>query len=328
LENVAAYDFYRNTIEHLQRILDIAPEIVAYDLHPDYLSTQFAQEERSIPKVGVQHHHAHIVSCMAENHISGPLIGLALDGTGYGSDGKIWGGEVLIADEIRSERAAHIAYTCMPGSAAAIRAPWRMAVSYLDACFGNAFRQLDLPLLKRVSSKKVTIVQEMMRRQINAPETSSLGRLFDGVAAIIGLRMEVSYEGQAAMELEMLADKAVSKGYDYQWTEDQPKRLLPQPIIQGVATDVLAGLPLPVISAKFHDTLVDAFTDICEALRREERLQRVALSGGVFQNKRLLEGLLQRLEQKGFQVFTHRRVPTNDGGIALGQAVVAAISHK
>jgi hydrogenase maturation protein HypF len=212
----------------------------------------------------------------------------------------------------------------MPGSSAAIREPWRMAVSYLDGCYGDQLWQLDLPVFKEVPSDKIKIIQEMVHKRINAPQTSSLGRLFDGVAAIIGLRGEITFEGQAAMALEMLADDTPQGTYEYQWTEEWPGRLWPQPIIQGVVADYLAGLPPAVISRKFHTTLIGAFGDICGKLRRKEGMQKVVLSGGVFQNVLFLEGLKRRLEKKGFQVFTHRLVPTNDGGIALGQAVVAA----
>jgi hydrogenase maturation protein HypF len=326
LENMAAFEYYQQAIEHLQRILDISPECMAHDLHPDYLSSQFAMQNNAIPRVGVQHHHAHIVSCMAENHVAGPVIGLALDGTGFGSDGAIWGGEVLIADEAAFTRAGHIAYTRMPGAAAAIKEPWRMAVSYLDLALGDRLWTLELPFFKKIAVDNIKMIQKMVRQKINAPQTSSLGRLFDGVAAIIGIQERISFEGQAAMALEMLAAEEDQGEYEYQWTGDLPRQLLPQPIIQGVVADYLAGLAPAVISRKFHTTLISAFADICGKLRREERLKKVVLSGGVFQNVLLLEGLKKRLEKMDFDVITHRLVPTNDGGISLGQAVVAANS--
>ena len=205
LENLASYDFFQLTIRHMKRILDINPEIIAFDLHPDYLSTRYAEEQQDIQKIQVQHHHAHIVSAMAENMLDGPVIGLSFDGTGYGSDGTIWGGEILFAEIEKFSRAAHFAYVPMPGSAAAIKEPWRMAVSYLYDAFGEGFWDLDLPFLKKIDHNKLKIIVKMISKQLNSPHTSSLGRLFDGIAAIAGIRNHVFFEGQAAMELEMLA---------------------------------------------------------------------------------------------------------------------------
>jgi hydrogenase maturation protein HypF len=323
LENMATYDFFKLTIDHLKRILDIEPELVAYDLHPDYLSTRYANEQHDIPAIGVQHHHAHIASCMAENKVDGPVIGLAFDGTGYGTDGKIWGGEILIADVHRFERAAHLAYIAMPGSAAAIKEPWRMAVSYLYDAYGEAVHRLDLDLLQRIEARKIDIILEMIQKGVNCPQTSSLGRLFDGVAALIGLRDTVAFEGQAAMELEMLAAEGVTETYPYAWTADRIHQILPAPIIKGVVADIAGGVEGAVISAKFHATLIRLVVELCAEIRRERGMMRVALSGGVFQNTILLDGLIRGLEQRAFEVYTHKLVPTNDGGIALGQAVIA-----
>jgi hydrogenase maturation protein HypF len=261
---------------------------------------------------------------MAEHRLEGTVIGVSCDGTGYGPDGTVWGGEVLIADARGFERAAHLSYVPMPGSAAAIREPWRMAVSYLHNAYGKELGGLDLPVLREAGPEKVTVIREMIAKRINSPLTSSLGRLFDGVAAIAGLRSRVNYEGQAAMELEMAAQAETGSFYEYAWEGDGPLRILPAPIVRGVVTDVLKGLPLPVISAKFHNTLIRLFADLCDRVREAHGLARVVLSGGVFQNARLLTGLIPALEARGFEVFSHRLVPTNDGGIALGQAVVAA----
>ncbi len=326
LENLATYEFFQLTIDHLKRILDIEPECIAYDLHPDYLSTRYAAAQKEIATIGVQHHHAHIVSCMAENKIDDPVIGLAFDGTGYGTDGNIWGGEILVAEAKRFERVAHLAYIPMPGSAAAIKEPWRMAVSYLFDAYGDKLWQLDLALLQRIEKQKIKIMTEMIQKDLNCPLTSSLGRLFDGVAALIGLRDTVAFEGQAAMELEMLATEGIEATYPYRWTANTVRQIAPAPIIRGVIADLASNIPGPVISAKFHATLVKLFVELCQDIRRTHGLQRVALSGGVFQNATLLRGLLHTLEQKGFQVYTHKRVPANDGGIALGQAVIAAAS--
>jgi hydrogenase maturation protein HypF len=324
MENLATFEFFRRTVDHLKRILDVSPQVVAHDLHPDYLSTRFAEDQSGLRRVGVQHHHAHIVSCLAENRADGPVIGLAFDGTGYGSDGAIWGGEVLVAEAARFRRAAHLAYVPLPGGAAAIREPWRMALSYLWDAFGADYRKLDLPLLKDQDAARVETVAAMIRRNLNAPPTSSLGRLFDAVAALAGIRYHVSFEGQAAMELEMAAGGALERPYAVGWEEGAVRRIPPAPMVRGVVADLLAGVPAAVVSGRFHATLVDLFTRLCAALRLETGIGRVALSGGVFQNLLLFTGLKEGLEKQGFTVLSHTRVPTNDGGIALGQAVAAA----
>ncbi len=261
---------------------------------------------------------------MAENRIDGPVIGLSFDGTGYGTDGAIWGGEILIADIEKFSRTAHFAYLPMPGSAAAIKEPWRMAVSYLYDAFGQDFWNLDLPVLKAIEADKVKIIVDMIRKKINSPLTSSLGRLFDGIASIAGIRNHVLFEGQAAMELEMLASDQVAGIYDYEWETTDRHKILTRPIIQGVVKDMLQGLHPSVISHKFHQTLIRMFSDLCEVIRKENDLNRVVLSGGVFQNSLLLTGLINALEKRKFKVFSHSKVPANDGGISLGQALVAA----
>ena len=328
LENLSAYEFFISTIDHMKQLLDISPEIVAYDLHPDYLSTRYAEELKDIKKIQVQHHHAHIVSCMAENLIDGPVIGLSFDGTGYGADGNIWGGEILVADHKTFRRAAHLSYTPMPGGAAAVKEPWRMAVSYLYDVFGDAFMDLDLPILKGIDEKRIKIMVEMIQKKVNSPDTSSLGRLFDGIAAIIGIRSHVSFEGQAAMELEMLAEKTIIATYDYDRVSGDVHRVLFQPIIHGVASDVQKGVEPSEISGKFHSTLVRMFSELCGIIGKETGLNRVVLSGGAFQNSFLLTGLIQTLTRNNFQIFTHALVPPNDGGIALGQAMVAAANSE
>ena len=327
LENLETYTFLELTIEHMKRILDIAPELVAYDMHPDYLSTQYAKKQENIVKIPVQHHHAHIVSCMAEHGLAGPVIGLAFDGTGYGTDGAIWGGEVLITQEGNFRRAAHLSYVPMPGGAAAIKKPWRMALSYLYKVFGREFWDLDLPMLKKKDSKKMEILCEMISRGVHCPETSSLGRLFDGIAAILGVRDQVHNEGQAAMELEMLAEEDTRATYAYEWVEEEARIVSIEPLIRGVVEDIGKGIRPSHIGGKFHRTLICLFTELCALLRKENGLNRVVLSGGVFQNATLLTGLLRTLKEEGFQVFSHEQVPTNDGGISLGQAIVASATN-
>ena len=324
LENMITLDFFKLTVGHLQRVLEINPGIIACDLHPDYLSTRFAQEQQGARKIQIQHHHAHIVSCMAEHQLAGAVIGLSFDGTGYGSDGAIWGGEVLVAEAKQFDRAAHLAYVPMPGSAAAIKEPWRLAISYLHDAFGDHFWVLDLPVLKQNDPQKLKIMVEMIQKGINCPQTSSLGRLFDGVAAIVGIRNQVNFEGQAAMELEMLAASDSDSIYDFDWLAGERIQILTAPIIRGVVQDVQNGLSIAQISIKFHNTLIALFTEICVGVRRDCDLNRVVLSGGCFQNSILLSGMIHELASRDFEVFAHQRVPTNDGGIALGQALVAA----
>ena len=298
LENLATSDYFEKTIGHMRRILEIEPEIIAYDMHPDYLSSRWAMEQRDIKKVAVQHHHAHIVSAMAENHVSGTVIGLSFDGTGYGTDGHIWGGEVLLADEWTFERAAHVSLLPMPGSAFAIKQPWRMGLSYLYSAFGDDIGKLSLPFLDSIGTNRLSTILEMIRKRINSPLTSSLGRLFDGIAAIAGLRQEVAFEGQAAMALEMIADTSAGDAYDVHWETGHPIQIPPAPIIRSVVNDLMRGTPLPIISGRFHLTLVKIFGEICDHVRRERGLTRVVLSGGVFQNVILLRGLMHYLENR------------------------------
>jgi hydrogenase maturation protein HypF len=328
LENLATYDFLKLTVNHLKRILDIHPEIIARDLHPDYLSTRYAEEQSTIPKIQVQHHHAHIVSCLAEHKLDGAVIGLAFDGTGYGSDGAVWGGEILIVEKYDFKRVGHLAYVAMPGSTAAIKEPWRMAVSYLHDAYGPDFASLNLPILAGLERDKLTVVAQMISNGVNSPPTSSLGRLFDGVAAICGIRSRVNFEGQAAMELEMRSAEAAESIYEFEWERHNALRIPPAPIIRGVVDDIQNRVPLAVIGARFHRTLICLFAELCDVVRKENGLDRVVLSGGCFQNALLLTGLIRELAAHGFEVFSHEHVPTNDGGISLGQAVVAAAVAK
>jgi hydrogenase maturation protein HypF len=324
LENAATEEFFRQTIDHLKRLLDIRPEVVACDLHPDYLSTQWAKAQSDAPVIEVQHHHAHIAAVMAENQLEGPLIGLAFDGTGLGDDGTMWGGEILLADSAGYRRAGTLEAVPMPGGAAAIRETWRMGLAYLHAAFGEGMWELDLPLLHDLDRHKARIVVQMAERRINAPLTSSLGRLFDGVAAILGLRGEVAYEGQAAMELEMIADGREQEAYAFEWRDGPWRTLSIGPLIRAVVADVQKKVPAFIVSRKFHQTITGMCAALCATLRDETHLTRVALSGGCFQNILLLGGLHQALASNGFEVFSHHQVPTNDGGLALGQALVAA----
>jgi hydrogenase maturation protein HypF len=324
LENLAAYRFLEKTVAHLERILDIQPQIVAHDLHPDYLSTRYALGRAGVRRIAVQHHHAHIVSVMAEHGLVGPVIGLALDGTGYGTDGAVWGGEVLVVEAGGFSRVAHLAYVPMPGGAIAIREPWRMAAAHLADAFGDNWKDLDLPLGAAVPAEKLDLAVRMARSGINAPPTSSLGRLFDAVAALCGVRARVHYEGQAAMELEMVADFDTAGRYPYEVTPGEIFTVATAPLIRAVAADLGAGAPVSVVAGRFHRTVIDLFVALCRRVRGRTGLDQVALSGGVFQNVILLEGMVQGLAAAGFSVYTPEQVPANDGGISLGQAVAAA----
>jgi len=328
LENLESCDFFEMTAKHLRTILEIGPEVIAHDLHPDYYSTRYALSQEGLRQVGVQHHHAHIASCMAENGLSGTLIGLAMDGTGYGPDGTVWGGEVLAADLGWFERVGHFQYVPLPGGEAAVREPWRMALAYLYQIFGRDLLDLPIEFVRGLDPDRAGKILTMIEKRVNSPETSSCGRLFDGVAALIGLRDRVSYEGQAALELEM--EMGDGEGfYPVRIAGEKTLIIHHSPIIQGVVSDLTAGVDRGTISRKFHNTLVRAFAEVCTRLRQARRLDRVALSGGVFQNVFLLGTLEETLLDLGFEVYTHSRVPTNDGGISLGQAVVAnAIFNK
>jgi len=326
LENVATFQLFTHTVDHLKRILGIQPEIVAFDLHPDYPSTEYAQHMTGVTQVAVQHHHAHIVSAMAEHGLSCPVIGLAFDGTGYGTDGHIWGSEILVVTPDKFERAAHLAYVPMPGSAAAIKAPWRMAISYLDTTFGDALWDLNLPFVKQIDPQKIEVTRRMISRKFNTPQTSSLGRLFDGVAALAGIRHQVSFEGQAAMELEGMAE-STTDSYPFEWQNTGGSYVIrPEQIIHSIVEDLITGVPIEMVAGRFHATLIRMFTELTIRISRDRGINRVVLSGGVFQNARLLTGLTDALYARGLTVYTHNVLPANDGGICLGQAIVAAAS--
>ncbi len=326
LENLAAHQFFEEAVEHLQRVLEIEPRVIAYDLHPDYFSTRWALAQRGIEHIGVQHHHAHIASCMAENHLDGKVIGIALDGTGYGTDGNVWGGEVLVADYRDFERAAHFAYVPMPGGAAAIQEPWRMAVSYLSHHFGEAFLNFRIPFVERLDRARAEVLMRMMKRGVNSPLTSSCGRLFDAVAALVGIRDCVTYEAQAAIELEMaIADAQDNTAYPLALVPDGEGWLIDtRPMFEALIEDLRRGLAPAVISQRFHNGLVEGLARLATILRERTELNRVCLSGGTFQNVYLLEQLRARLVSEGFEVFAHAEVPAGDGGLSLGQALVAA----
>ena len=359
LENAETLQAFRDGIEHFQRLFDISPRIVAHDLHPDYLSTKYAVDladrHDDIELAGVQHHHAHIASCLADNEAAGPVIGVAFDGTGYGPDGTIWGGEFLIADLAGFRRAGGLEPVPMPGGAAAIRQPWRMTAVYLAAAF-PAGPPAGLAVRER-NDQAWAAVTAMAERGINAPLTSSAGRLFDAAAALLGVRDAIHYEGQAAIELEQLAAPAEGAGYpatltwagdagwagnagragNAAWTgnaadtvgaDDVMLRVRGADLIAAAAEDLKAGTSREVIAARFHLGVADAVLAACVALRDKHELDTVALSGGVFQNVLLTTAVVHLLGKAGFTVLTHSQVPCNDGGISLGQAAVAGARDR
>ncbi|MFZ5646628.1 MAG: carbamoyltransferase HypF [Bacillota bacterium] len=324
LENPMALAAFEESVLHFQKLFSIYPELIAHDLHPGYLSTQYALSRADASPVGIQHHHAHVVSCMAENGLRGRVIGVAFDGTGYGEDGKLWGGEFLLAEPHGYRREARFRYMPLPGGEQAVRQPWRLAAVYLNAVYGEGFLELNIPFVKKFDPGEWAILIKMIDSGINCPETCGVGRLFDAVAALAGLRMSISYEGQAATELESIADESCGAGYDF--TVMERRGLLeidPAPVIAGVVEDLLAGRGLPEISARFHNALAGVVLSVCSRIREAANTEEVVLSGGVFQNLLLLDRAQRRLEEAGFKVYTHRRVPANDGGISLGQAVIA-----
>ena len=272
----------------------------------------------------MQHHHAHVASCMAENGLRGKVIGVALDGTGYGTDGKIWGGEFLVADYAGSARRAHLRYVPLAGGDAAIRQPWRSALGYLADTFGAGAEFPELAIWREVAEKERRLVRSMIAHRVNTVDTSSCGRLFDAVASLIGLRQQINFEGQAAIELEMTAADGIAEEYPF-GIEGEVVDM--RPAIERIVAEVRAGVTAAVIAARFHNTVAAAIAEVCRRVRAEEGLNRVCLSGGTFQNMKLLARTLAGLRGLGFDVFIHAQVPPNDGGIALGQAVIAAFGR-
>jgi hydrogenase maturation protein HypF len=326
LENLEAYGFFQEAGAHLRRILETEPLAIAHDLHPDYLSTRWALEQAGLPRIAVQHHHAHVASCMAENGLHGQVIGFALDGTGYGTDGHVWGCEALVAGYEAFERVAHLEEVPLPGGAAAIQEPWRMALSWLFRHFGTRFLDWRLPGLERLDRRALETVLAMCARGVHSPPTSSAGRLFDAVSALLGVCGRASYEGQAAIELEaVLDDRDTGDAYAFE-IEPQGSLLVigTRGLFEALARDLRAGVGAGAVSRRFHDGLAEVLARVAGHLRDATGLARVCLRGGSFQNRRLLLGLSRRLEADGFAVFTHTRVPAGDGGLCLGQALVAA----
>jgi hydrogenase maturation protein HypF len=319
---------YEEQIAHLGRLLQIEPQVVAYDLHPEYLSTKYAVDLPGVELVGVQHHHAHIAACLADNGETGPVIGVAFDGLGYGTDGTIWGGEFLVADLVESVRHGRFAPVPMPGGTTAIRQPWRMAAAYLTDAYPEGLPD-GLAVAERNAARWRQVLA-VAASGVNSPLTSSAGRLFDAVAALVGVRDKVNYEGQAAIELEQLAGPATPDGYRARFAEPpgEPFEIAGADLVRAAADDVLRKTPVRTVAGRFHRGMADAVAGGATRVREATGLATVALSGGVFQNVLLLELTVAELRRRGFAVLTHHQVPPNDGGISLGQAAVAAARRQ
>src|SRR3989339_474035 len=343
LENTETMNSYETAIEHYKRLFSIEPEVIAYDLHPEYLSTKYALAQNDdILKIGVQHHHSHIVSCMAENNIHDKVIGVAFDGLGYGDDGKFWGGEFLITDFSGYERAAHLDYVPMPGGEQAIKEPWRMAISYLYQIYGNDIPSIITPLTPHFAGEtkttldhpKIKVLLKMLSQRIHCPLTSSMGRLFDGVASLLDLQHSVNYEGQAAIKLESIVDEHIIEHYPFDINSNVGTRcsvsfiIQWQPVIKKIIEDMQHKTSIPIISARFHNSVVEMVVQVCTMLRNSKGINDIVLSGGIFQNNFLLSRLVKKLKLQGFTVYSHKKVPSNDGGISLGQAVIASERSK
>jgi hydrogenase maturation protein HypF len=338
LENLAGLDFFRESLDHLMRIFEIHPQAVVHDLHPGYLSTTWAKEwatQRNLPLIAVQHHHAHIAGCMAEHALTGPVIGLTLDGTGYGTDGSIWGGEVLIATLAGFERFAHLETVPMPGGEKAIKEPWRMAFAHLRSA---GFDLESAASLCGATQQEAQLIERMIERKINVPQSSSLGRLFDAVAAVVLHRRVVDYEAQAAIELEGLAIDEPDKSDRAEYLPelhagetggDSSSRIRIECLWRAIVDDLRRGVSKKKIAARFHSAVVEGFICAVADAREKTGINQVALSGGCLHNRRLARLLRAGLEERAFAVYQHRQVSPGDGGLSYGQiAVAAALLHR
>lgn len=345
LENIQTYELYKRNIEHFKEIFTFNPSYLACDMHPEYMSTKYAHEN-NLPIINVQHHHAHIASVMAENNISHKIIGISLDGTGFGTDNKIWGSEFLICDLKTFSRKAHLDYASMIGGEAAIKEPYRMAISYL----WNTYKEESESIIIRLYGSKGIMLLNILKRKINCPETSSMGRFFDAVSSLIGIRNTITYEGQASIELEAKINTNCLENYPYKIIQSNEKQIglkttnsslsdytmsdtelitdvsyiiEPNEIIKAIVSDKLNNISENIISVKFHNTIVKIITDMCKIIRNETGISEIALGGGVFQNSYLLSNTIKELSSAGFTVYTNKKLPCNDGSISFGQLVIA-----
>jgi hydrogenase maturation protein HypF len=344
LEHLATYRSFVQAIGHLSALYGVTPDVVVHDLHPEYLSSKFAAE-LDLPAIAVQHHHAHVASCMVEHGRTEAVLGIAFDGLGYGADGTLWGGELMIADLVSFRRVGHVRPAPMPGGVNAIREPWRMGAVWSAAsssasvsasaastwAAGAEDRSAIARLFPGIDEQTVTAVLDLADRA-TTPVTTSVGRLFDAVAALLGCRTHVSYEAQAAIELEAMArtiPRSAAPRYEGTVLRTRVEGLLqldPAPLVAALLTDLGTGVAGPVVAAGFHEALGRSATDAAVELAGENGLDTVVLTGGVFQNERLSAIMEDGLQRAGLRVLSHAEVPANDGGISVGQAAIAAFA--
>ncbi len=324
LGNRETMEHFTETLELYKKLFKVTPQAIAHDLHPDYLSTRYARESgEKLPLIGVQHHHAHVASCMADNGLSEPVIGVAFDGSGFGPDGSVWGGEFIVATYEDFERVGHLERMPLPGGEISIRRPYRLAFAYVQTLLGEA---PDLPSIAGINADERDIILSQMAKGINTPLTSSCGRLFDSVSALLGLRRTITFEGQAAIAIEMAAARSGSAvPYPFRLEkEDGVWQVKLKQLFYSLVEEITSGVPIPEISFRFHVTLADVIREVTTLVSRDTGITKVVLSGGCFQNRLLLSLTLPLMARTGLTCFMHRQVPCNDGGLALGQAAVAA----
>jgi len=325
LDTLEAMGNLRESIVKFEKFLEVKPEIVAYDMHPGYNSNRFAKEIEGCEKIAVQHHHAHMAACMAENYINEPVIGVIMDGTGFGLDGNIWGCEFLSGDYIEFKRHAHLKYMPLIGGERAVRNPWLTSLAYLKQYLGE--RGVEIAKHRFCRDKELDEALKILEKRINCPEASSAGRLFDAVSALLGVCLEATYEGQPAIELGELAGRGIKTELSYgsmlKDCSEEPYILDPRGIIEGVVADWERGISREEISTKFHNSFIETIVDAVEKISLKTGIKLVVLSGGVFHNEYILTRAKSRLEERNYRVLTHTEVPFGDGGISLGQAVVA-----
>ena len=320
LKTLATHNFFEESLRDFLRLFRVNPEWLVCDLHPGYFSTKLAEKMGPAPLIRVQHHHAHIASCMGEHGLDEKVIGVALDGTGYGDDGKIWGGEFLVCDLADYKRILHFDYIPLPGGDKAVEAPWRIAIAYLYKVFGSSFIDLPLNFLDKIDRSQATLIMHIINRKLNCPEVSSVGRLFDAVASMINLCVTSTFQAEAPMKLESL----VLPGCDLRYSYAIDKTIHVDAMIREIVGDLMNSSNISLIATKFHNTIISIIFDSVIRINKMEKTGKVVLSGGVFQNRYLLEGTERLLRKSGFLVFSPSRLPANDGGIAFGQMVVAA----
>ena len=324
MESERTLNFFEDTVKHLSKYIGVEPEVIVHDDHPDYLSTKWALEQKAKRRISVQHHEAHLAACLGEwGEIDREVIGFSMDGSGYGSDGNIWGGEIFTGRLHEFERSAHFEYVVMPGGDMAVKEPWRMALAYLYHAFGQETTKYSESFMSRHQDKADTVLK-IIEKRIRSPFTSSLGRLFDGIGSLAGLVDIATYEGEGAVMLEMSSSEDTGKQYTFEIREEEDVLVIGiATLIRSVADDIKKGSDCGEISSKFHRGIITIFAKLAEQLREKTGIGSVALSGGCFQNRILLEGLTGELEENGFEVFYHRNLPPGDGSLSFGQLIIA-----